>query len=57
MFKEFLDNALQLHKQGKLSEAATIYSALLNQKPFEQSLQFLLADLLGKKEMDLQLIY
>lgn len=50
MFTEFLNKALALHKEGKFNEAATIYSALLNQRPFDPTLQFLMADLFLRQE-------
>lgn len=41
-----------MHKKGKFNEATTIYAALLNQHPFEQSLQFLMADVFIRQEMN-----
>ena len=50
MYKEFLQQGLALHKAGKFGEAATIYSQLLNQNPFDSTLQFLIADVFLRQE-------
>jgi tetratricopeptide (TPR) repeat protein len=50
MHNEFLKQGLSAHKAGNLNEAASIYSALMNQKPFDTTLQFLLADVFLRQE-------
>lgn len=45
VYVEVLDQALALHKQGKFDEAEVLYNRVLNRKPFEESILFLLSDL------------
>lgn len=50
IYQEFIDRAVALHKQGRLNEAETIYHRILNRAPFDEGMQFLLADLYLRKE-------
>lgn len=52
VYIEVLDKALTLHKRGEFDEAAMLYNRVLNRKPFEESVLFLLADLYLRQEMN-----
>lgn len=50
VYKEVTQQALDLHKQGRFDEAAALYNRILNRKPFDETLLFLLADLYLRQE-------
>lgn len=50
VYNDLFQEALSLHKQGKLDEAELIYNRLLNRTPFQEELTFLVADLYLRKE-------
>lgn len=50
VYVEVLDRALALHKQGNFDEAEVLYNRVLNRKPLEESILFLLSDLYMRQE-------
>lgn len=52
VYVEVLNQALALHKQGKLDEAEVLYNRVLNRKPFDDQILFLLSDLYLRKDFN-----
>lgn len=52
MYQEFLNQALELHKQGKFHKAIDMYNRLLNLMPFSDDVRFLLADAYSRIEFN-----
>lgn len=50
VYVEVMERGLALHKEGKFDEAETLYNRVLNRKPFEESILFLLSDLYLRQE-------
>ncbi len=50
VFQEALQTAVSMHKESRFDEAADIYNRLLNRKPFDETVTFLLSDLYLRKE-------
>lgn len=50
IYSELLSKAVSLHKEEKYTEAELIYNRLLNRKPFDDQITFLLADLYLRKD-------
>lgn len=50
VYVDVLNQALTLHKQGKFDEAELLYNRVLNRKPFDEGILFLLSDLYLRKD-------